>query len=146
MFAEFPNLGWYGLLADDVVPRTDGWDQSLIEAAGTDRLAYCDDGFQGENLATHPVVGGDMIRSIGWLCCTELGHSFADTALHTIAKLSGRATYLADVRLEHMHPLAGKAASDPTYRYAQDFVRDTWAWYKWRGRSLRPIVERLKAA
>lgn len=146
MFAEFPNLDWYGLLADDVVPRTNGWDKALIEAAGKDKLAFADDGFQGGNLATHPLIGGDLIRAIGWLCCPSVGHNYADTCLHLIAKLAGREVYLPHVKVEHMHPLAGKAKEDATYRYAQDFVADTAKFYKWRGMSLRPIVERLKAA
>lgn len=146
MLAEHPDLDWYGLLADDVIPRTDGWDKALLEAAGKDKLAYADDGFQGANLATHPVLGGDLVRAIGWICCPAVGHNYADTCLHLIAQKSGRDVYLPHVKLEHMHPLAGKAKEDATHRYAQDFVRDTWAFYKWRGRSLRPIVERLKAA
>lgn len=146
MFAEFPNLGWYGLLADDVIPRTDGWDKALIEACTPDKLAYADDGFQGANLATHPVMGGDLVRAIGWICCPAVGHNYADTCLHLIAKYAGRAVYLSDVKVEHMHPLANKGTQDATYRYAQDFVKDTQSFYKWRGMSLRPIVERLKAA
>ncbi len=146
MFEQSPELDWYGLLADDVVPRTPGWDKALIDAAGKDRLAFADDGFQHGNLATHPVIGGDMIRAIGWLCCPAVGHNYADTCLHLIAQKSGREVYLPDVVVEHMHPLAGKGQQDATYRYAQDFVADTAKFYKWRGMSLRPIVEKLKAA
>ena len=146
LFAEKPDLLWYGLIADDVIPRTPEWDQILIDAAGRDKLAYADDGFQGEKLATHPVIGGDMVRSIGWLVCPDLGHSYADTALHLIAQKTGRCVYRGDVLLEHMHPLANKAQPDKTYRYAEGFVADTQRFHKWRGMSLRPIVEKLKAA
>jgi len=151
MFALFPREPVYGLLADDLIPRTESWDRALIEAAGPDRLAYGDDGLHGQNLATHPVIGGELARTIGWLVLPTVLHSFVDTALFAIAHRSGRLVYLPDVKLEHMHPLAKgddgkpKAEMDEVYRFPETYIQDQAAFYKWQGADLRPIVERIRA-
>lgn len=151
MFSAFPDEAHYGLMADDLIPRTDQWDAKLIEAAGSSRLAYPDDGKWGADLATHPVLGGDLVRAIGWLVLPTVLHSFVDTALFAIAHRSGRAVYLPEVLVEHMHPLANdnhgrpKAEMDATYRYAETYGPDQTAFYKWQGTDLRPVVDRVKA-
>jgi hypothetical protein len=151
MFAAFPDEPVYGLLADDLIPRTQGWDSKLIEAAGTHKLAFPDDGMNGPNLATHPVIGGDLARAIGWLVLPGVLHSFVDTALYVIAGHCGLLVHLPDVLVEHMHPLARdkqgnpKAANDGIYRYAETYTRDSAVFYKWQGKDLRPVVERVRA-
>ena len=71
-------------------------------------------------------------------------HSFVDTALHTIAFRSGRLVYLPDVLVEHMHPLANKAPVDEVHRYQETYTYDSTVFYRWQGKELRPIVERIK--
>jgi hypothetical protein len=145
MFNLFPNEPVYGLLADDLIPRTKHWDQKLIEAAGDSRLAYGDDGFMGEGLATHPVIGGELARAIGWLVLPGVLHSFVDTALFTIALRAKRLVYLPEVKVEHMHPLAKKAPEDEIHRFRETYVPDQAVFYRWQGTELRPIVDRVKA-
>lgn len=145
MYRLFPTESVYGLMADDLIPRTQYWDRRLIEAAGNNRLAYADDGFQHETVATHPVIGGDLVRTIGWLAIPGVLHSFVDTALHTIAFRTGRLVYLPDVLVEHMHPLANKAPVDEVHRYQETYVHDSTVFYRWQGKELRPIVERILA-
>ncbi len=151
MYATFPDEPVYGLMADDLIPRTDRWDAHLIEAAGSSRLAYGDDGKWGAELATHPVIGGDLARAIGWLVLPTVLHSFVDTALFVIASRAKRLAYLPEVKLEHMHPLANdehgrpKAEMDDTYRFRETYVPDQAAFYKWQGTDLRPVVDRVRA-
>lgn len=151
MFAVFPDEPVYGLMADDLIPRTQGWDRALIDAAGPDRLAYADDGKWGEKLSTHPVIGGDLARAIGWLVLPTLLHSFVDTVLFTVAMRVGRLSYLPDVKLEHMHPLAldangkPKAEMDEIYRFHETYVADQREFFRWQGKELRVVVERVKA-
>ena len=151
MYRLFPDEPVYGLMADDLIPRTEAWDARLIEAAGSSRLAYADDGKWGQELATHPVIGGDLVRAIGWLVLPTVLHSFVDTALFAIAHRAGRLAYCPDVKLEHMHPLANdnhgkpKAEMDETYRFHETYMPDQAAFYRWQGVDLRPVVERVKA-
>ena len=143
VFRQFKDASCYGLIGDDVVPRTKRWDEELAHAAGLHQLAYGDDGFQGEALATHPCVGGELVRAIGWLVLPCVRHAFADTALHTIARNAQRLVYLPEVKTEHLHPLAGKAPMDATYQFDRGFKDDQAAAREWAALELPIIVERL---
>ncbi len=127
VFKTFPNLDYYGFLGDDLIPRTKDWDKKLIEAAGPAGISYGDDGHWGEKLSTHPCVGGELVRHMGWLCYPGLKKLFIDTVWFTIGATLGSLHYLPDVKLEHMHYLFGKAEHDETYGdqtkyYAHDEV------------------------
>jgi len=125
VFETFPDASYYGFLGDDLIPRTKHWDGKLIEAAGTGAISYGDDGNWGEKLATHPCIGGDLVRRMGWLCYPGLNKLFIDTVWHTIGAKLGRLHYLPDVKLEHMHYLFGKAEHDETYGdQAEYFAHD----------------------
>ena len=113
VFEEFPDLPWYGIFADDVTPETEGWDEKLIEAAGSDGMAYPDDGI-GE--PTHFCLGGDLVREMGWLAYPGLNRLYIDTVWRDIAKSRGVLRYLPDVKVTHRHPSVGLALMDRTYR------------------------------
>lgn len=115
-FEMFPEETWYGLLGDDVIPRTEYWDKKLIEAAGDDGVAYGNDLLAGEKIATHPVVGGEMVRELGWLALPGCKRIYIDSALQEFAWRKGKLHYLPDVIIEHMHFSNGKSPMDETYR------------------------------
>ncbi|HXJ28006.1 MAG TPA: hypothetical protein VNH17_19980, partial [Streptosporangiaceae bacterium] len=110
-----PGAAFYGVVADDVLPRTSGWDRLLAEAC-KGGIAYGDDGFQGENLPTHAFLDGDYARAIGWVAFPNTAQWYGDNAWKLLAGSLGVLRYCPEIVLEHMHPLAGKAASDASYR------------------------------
>ncbi len=116
IFMAMPDLDWYGFLADDVVPETPGWDRLLIESAGKDGLAFGDDGINGGAFATHFVVGGELVRSVGWLALHGLDRTYIDTVWNDIAVERGVRRYLPDVKLRHHHFSNRLAMMDQTYR------------------------------
>lgn len=118
-FEISPNLDWYGFLADDVVPGTIEFDRLLIDAAGKDGLAFGDDGINGERHATHFVLGGDLVRSVGFLALPGLERLFIDTVWCDIARDRGVFCYLPNVQLTHVHFSNGLAPVDRTYRKAR---------------------------
>ena len=115
-FHEFPNEPYYGLLGDDVVPLTNHWDSKLIEVAGSDHLAYPDDLFCRETIATHPVIGGDLVRKVGFLSYGELKQYFTDTWWTFVSRALGLSVYCPQIVFDHMHHSTGKAPVDDTYR------------------------------
>lgn len=129
-FKMFPDEPWYGLLADDVLPKTYGWDKKLIEAAGSDGLAYGDDGIHGNGHSAHPCVGGDRIRELGWLALPGCKRIYIDNALFDDAVMRGAAIYLPDVIMEHLHFSNGKSPMDATYEKSYNAsdrqVYETW--------------------
>ncbi len=129
VYSKFPNLPWYGFIADDVVPLTLGWDQKLIDAAGSDGMAV-PAGAQHEGISPHFVLGGDLVRSVGWLALPGLDRIYIDTVWFDIALKRDGYQFIPEVVLEHRHFSNGKALYDKTYRKhhkAEDrAVYDRW--------------------
>lgn len=130
VFANYPDLDWYGFLADDVVPDTPQWDNLLVEAAGSDGLAFGDDGINGEARAPHFVLGGDLVREYGWLSLPGLERLYIDTVWNDIARERDTYRYLPHVIMTHHHFSNGKALYDQTYRkpgkLADKLIYEEW--------------------
>ena len=127
--SRHPAASWYGFIADDVVPLTAGWDIKLIETAGRDGMAVPAGGHDPSG-APHFMLGGDLVRSVGWLSLPGLDRLYIDTAWQRIAEARGILRRVPDVVLEHRHFSNKKARIDSTYlkhRKAQDkLIYDNW--------------------
>lgn len=132
VLGNHPDEEWYGCIADDVLPHTQKWDIRLIKAAGKDGVAFGNDGINGEALATHPVIGGEFARELGFISLPGTKRIYMDTALTEIAKRKGVLRYLPDVYLEHLHFSNGKSPYDETYAkpHANDDKKVYEAWLK----------------
>ena len=113
-FARYSDEVWYGILSDDVVPETPGWDRMLVEVAGIDGLAYGDDEIGTQ--ATHFVLGGGLVRSIGWLALPGLDRLYIDTVWNDIAVERNVLRFLPHVKLRHYHFSNRSALMDKTYK------------------------------
>ena len=145
-FKTYPDLKWYGLLGDDVVAKTYGWDTQLIEAAGDWNMAYCHDGINNERHFAHGVIGGELMRCIGSFLVKGCSHFYIDTALFEIGKATGSLRYLPDVRLEHIHFTAFPEELDETYarvRARPEVSRDSIAFNNWLSYEFPQIVQRV---
>ena len=114
-FQARPEADWYGFLSDDVVPLTPGWERALIETAGLDGMAVPAGGGTTGG-CPHFVLGGNLVRSMGWLALPGLDRLYIDTAWAEIAKARGVYRDRQDILLEHRHFSNGKALFDATYR------------------------------
>lgn len=129
---EYPDETFYGFLGDDCIPSPLDWYTQLESAAGTRYIAYPNDTIHGENLCTHPCVGGDFIRSLGWWANPGLEHSFIDTSLYVLGLRTGLLRYVPEVIMEHRHPLKDETLMDETYKRGQEsFVMDEYHFKKW---------------
>lgn len=145
VFRRFCREEFYGMLADDLVPATPRWDRQLVEAAGSHGVAYGDDGIQHELLATHPVIGGDLVRAVGWLTPPWLKFLWIDTTWTAIGRALGRLHYLPEVFMEHLHYSVGKSEHDQTYRdHHQYSLADQEAFRAWESTGAHGLIERLK--
>lgn len=116
-----------GFMGDDHRPRTVIWDtligRSLTEL-GTG-IVYGNDLLQGEKLPTAAFMTSDIIRTLGWMSPPRLRHLYVDNAWRSLGLALGALTYLRDVVIEHLHPVAGKADWDEGYRTVN--APDVWA-------------------
>lgn len=126
-----------GFMGDDHRPRTLGWDQQLMAAAG-DGLAYGNDLLRGAELPTAVVMHVDIVRALGRMAPETLGHMYCDDYWLALGNAGVGIRYVPEVVIEHLHPAAGKAQMDASYelsnhpdRYAED--ASAWALFKAQG-------------
>lgn len=107
-----------GFMGDDHRPRTKGWDERYLASLhrlGTG-IVYGNDLFQGRNLPTQVAMTSDIVRALGYMAPPVLTHLFVDDFWRDLGLAVGCIRYLPDVIVEHMHPLAGKAAWSEGHR------------------------------
>jgi hypothetical protein len=133
-FKRHSDEEWYGVICDDVIPKTDYFDIRLIEVAGKDGLAVPSGGHDPQG-APHFVLGGDLVRSVGWLSLPGLSRLYIDATWLDIANQRGVLRRVSGVVLEHHHFSNGKALMDKTYRKpnreADREIYETWK-HNWR--------------
>jgi glycosyltransferase involved in cell wall biosynthesis len=108
----------FAFIGDDHRPRTEYWDQKLIDAldgVGTG-VAYGNDLLQGENLPTAVAMSGDIVRALKGMVPPGFIHLYLDNFWMQLGKDLKSFIYLPDVIIEHLHPVAGKAEWDENYR------------------------------
>jgi hypothetical protein len=106
-------------MGDDHRPRTLGWDQTLLYAATTDGagpgIAYGNDLLQGANLPTQVCIDARIVELLGNMAPPQLTHLYVDNYWKALGEGAGCLRYCHNVVIEHMHPVAGKAAMDAGY-------------------------------
>ena len=130
-FHNYPDERFYGFLADDIVLKK-GCLGFLEDLAHKDNISYPDDSVWGEDLCTHPCIGGDLVRKMGWWCYPEITHNFFDTFWWVIGEFQEKLRYVPEVVYDHIHPVTGRVPRDEVYlkgseSKAQDIITfNTW--------------------
>lgn len=121
---------YFTFVGDDHRPRTADWDAKLIEALQqAPSLAYGNDLLQGKRLPTMVSMTSDIVKALDGMVPPNMKHLYLDNFWKKLGEDLGSLTYLEDVIIEHMHPVAGKAEWDEGYRevnaeevYSADFL------------------------
>ena len=142
--SKFCNEPFYGVMADDVVPETEFWDVVLRDACVPDKISWGSDGIQNARLATHPFIGGDLVRKLGWMAPPGVKHWYVDNGWTQLAKLADAGAYLPEVKTTHMHPVRDKAPMDETYLKQPDHMRDHDAFVEFMRNEMPGALERIK--
>lgn len=131
------QVDYIGFMGDDHLPRTRGWDAQMAGELDSlePRIAYGNDLLQGANLPTAVFMQSRMIRAMGIMAPQCMRHLYLDNFWKHLGEQTGGLRYREDVVIEHLHPVAGKAAWDERYaavnasdRDAAD--RDAWISYR----------------
>lgn len=126
---KWPDEPWYGILNDDHLPKTEGWERAVIDAAGQHGIAWPHDNY-AKRISCH-VKGGELVRSLGWFVCPRMKHFWLDDADELIAAVVG-GTYLPHVVVSHEHVNAGRMPVDRTYMERPPNAADKAAFEKWK--------------
>lgn len=144
LFELYPNESWYGMLADDLLPRTMTWDLSLIESCGNWSISYAND-LGARDWPTHPCVGGDLVRAIGWFGLPVCHHYFTDTVWKYLGENLNIIHRLDNVVVEHLHYSLGKSAMDQVYQQSNDhYASDKRAFAHWCRQQGPAVIEKLR--
>lgn len=126
---EYDYLAWMG---DDHLPITDGWDKRYREEL--DRMGagivYGNDLVQGENIPTQMGFTPNIIKALGYAVPEGFIHLYIDNYFLELGRAIGGVSYLPDVIVQHLHPCAGGATEDQTYREANSV--ENWSNDHWR--------------
>jgi hypothetical protein len=147
-FRTYPDEPWYGLLNDDFMVRTPGWDERLVAAAGALGFSSSNDLWQsgqpapgkpGGRMCGALVFGGDMLRALGWWAPPGLFHCYADDAWELILDRLGNRKYLRDVIVEHWQEEA-----DETHQHAYGKLEaDRLVWERFKREHMSAAIGRV---
>lgn len=115
--AKQNKYDFFAFLGDDHRPRTAEWDLQLMAAMQRQpSMAYGNDLLQGKRLPTMIVMTSDIVKALGGMVPPNMKHLYLDNFWKKLGEDLGALTYLDDVIVEHMHPVAGKAEWDEGYK------------------------------
>jgi predicted O-methyltransferase YrrM len=131
--------GWFalGFAGDDHLPQTIGWAErylTVLRELGSG-MVYGDDGYQGRKLSTEWAITSDIVGVIGRMVPADVEHMYCDNSMMDLFGAAGALRHLPEVRIEHMHPVAGKATTDAQYQrvnHRDQFTKDRRAYESWR--------------
>lgn len=114
-----------GFMGDDHVPRTEKWDALFMEELSTRGagIIYGNDLYAGDKIPTAVAMTSNIIRTLGFMCPPLQLHLFLDNFWKDLGNRLGCLVYRDDIVIEHLHPVAGKAATDGSYAESSA----TWA-------------------
>jgi len=103
-------------MGDDHRPRHVGWDAAYLEALhARPGFVYGNDLIQGSRLPTQIAMSASVVHTLGHMAPACLKHLYVDNYWLALGQAADCITYLPDVVVEHLHPVAGKAAMDEGY-------------------------------
>jgi hypothetical protein len=92
------------------------------------------------------VVSADIVEALGWVCEPSLAHMHVDDVWRDLGQGAGCLAYVPSVVIEHLHPDAGKAATDSTYAGSLATAgADREAYERWRREGMTGDVAKIRA-
>jgi hypothetical protein len=112
------RFAFLGFMGDDHRPRTDRWDQYMLELLRSTpgAVVYGNDLFQAHKLPTQVFMDARIVQVLGWFAPPGLRHMYLDNFWKILGERLGTLRYDPDTIIEHMHPVANKGEWDDTYQ------------------------------
>ncbi|UDL16833.1 glycosyltransferase [Arthrobacter phage Atuin] len=116
---------YLAFLGDDTFPH-EGWHSKVMTTleAQKNSIVYGNDLIHGEGLPTSVFMDSNIVRTLGYMAPPNQKQLFVDNYWKALGDALGTLTYLNDVIIEHLHPIAHKAPSDASYEVA--YSEDRW--------------------
>lgn len=144
-FYSFPNESYYGFICDDEYVFTEKWDTLIPAAAGDWKIAHGNDGWQSHRrIHGYVVCGGELVRKCGWWALPGLWHWFVDDVFEYLAENCNLRVFCKDIKIEHRHPLTGKAKLDSTYASGSSRTNEDFLIFeKWKKDEASALIAKI---
>ena len=142
LLRSFPDEPWYGIVNDDMQPVTPGWDIDLPKAAGPWGIAYADDCYHGRIGAS--VLGGELVRALGWLAPQGVDHFYIDNVHEQIAADLGVGVPCGHIKIPHLHFTMGGTPFDKTYEERPNPDACLRAFVKWKDEDWPALLTKVR--
>jgi hypothetical protein len=145
-FEKNESYDYYAALNDDHWIKTPQWEEASIDALEDGGIAYGNDLIHGKELATAPILDGDLVRALGYIAPPGIAHLYIDNAWMDIGRGIGQLHYMPEVIFEHMHPSVGKSDWDDSYHSANSSEansRDHQSYQDWLDHRFNGDIERV---
>jgi len=135
-----------GLLSDDFIFHTLGWEDKIIEWQDQNKgICYGNDLLQGAALPTAPFIHEDIILPLGYTAPPILKHYYIDNYWLELGLRLEKIKYLPDIVIEHSHWSNKKAIKDLTYSQSEALMgEDKKAWDHYRETKLSNDVQKIQ--
>src|SRR5580704_10396421 len=98
------GAAWWGWLADDAIPETEGWDTRLIAHLRGWDFVTCDDRMEAPaRMGTCYLFSAALVDAVGWLCLPGAHHMFSDAAWEPLGRHTKCWTCDLDIVVRHNH-------------------------------------------
>ncbi len=144
-YKQYPNEPFYGIIGDDELVESEGWDKKLIAAAGDWCIANSNDRWQAERrIHGYTAFGGELIRTVGYIAPPDMWHWYIDTVWEDISEPLMLRRFCRDVLTEQLHYLTGKSERDATYESGEKHSkRDAEIYAEWKATEYDKIIKRI---
>jgi len=145
---EYKYLAWMG---DDHLPITKNWDKKYTDVLSKFHMAmvYGNDLVMGERIATQLAFTAKAVKALGYAVPPGFIHLYIDNYFMELFSSFGAMIYLPDVIVQHLHPVAGKAEQDLTYREAnskENWTNDKKRFHEYLESELKKDAQKLMDA
>jgi hypothetical protein len=147
VYQKFPNEKWYGIICDDQMPITEGWDQTLLNLLTDWNMVSTDDTLNKNDwrMAGIPVFGGEFIRFCGFIAPPCTWHICCDDWWELVGKTCSN-WIKSDAQSTHMTPETTGIAPDETYKTSYvDFDGQVFQYKQWLEVHGNQLLDRIKA-
>lgn len=132
-------------IGDDIVLKTK-WESEFISYLSSVKvgMTYGDDMINGINLATHPCLTSNLIKTIGFFGCPAVKHCYFDNYWHDIMLRIGNIKYFDNIKMEHFHPCVDKYEKDELFNMVEGFFEeDTKNYYSYMEKNMMKDLEKI---
>lgn len=143
---SYKYIMWAG---DDHKPVTPGWDVEYRKVLKQKpvSIVYGNDLVMGPEIPTQMAMTSTIVRALGYAVPEGFVHLYIDNYFLELGRAVDMITYLPEVIVQHLHPVAGFASEDQTYKEAnspENWTNDRIRFEKYVAEELAGDADKLR--